>query len=486
MDPMLIKLAQTSFIDFVIGSLTVLHPNMPFNLGWYHEAMFHILAEAQAGRILRPVINVPPRSFKSTIISVIWPAYLLGIDPTTRIMVLTYNDEFAKDHTRLTRELMLSPFYKSVFPGTELTTKTSLHLRTDQRGERIAGSLMGKVTGRGAQYLILDDPTNASDVGSMKKRKRVYKTFRRAVLTRLNSPTADRIIVVAQRLHEDDLPGYLLRRGGWTHLKLQVRATEPARIALGGGAFKDVQVGELLDAARWPAVWIAQQELDMGTEFSAQYLQEPVPDTGRYIKKEWIGRYAFPIKRDGMEITISVDTAIKGGTGNDYSVCTVWGARERYHYLLHIYRQKVDQPTLVDDIASLVHEYGADNVLIEAQGSGQGISDYLRTNHGISSTLLRSRDGKEVRLDKASNAFKDMRVVFPDEAPWLASLLTELFAFPNARYDDQVDSVSQYLNWSFDREKGTFTYGFVDLGPSLDDEWDPLDAVRGFRPDLFL
>jgi predicted phage terminase large subunit-like protein len=196
----------------------------------------------------------------------------------------------------------------------------------------------------------------------------------------------------------------------------------------------------------------------------------------RAISAAWIQRYSKKPDLSGMQIVQSWDTAIKGTPDADYSVCTTWGQRDGHHYLLDVYRKKVNLPDLVEDAVQLHARYPVHAVLVEDQGSGSSLIAYLRKRHQIHAIERRPRDDKESRFARASLFFEKGQVSFPENAPWLADLERELMGFPGSKHDDQVDSVSQYINWVHERSGGTFSYDMM---------WDdPVPSPEYFR-DIF-
>lgn len=208
------------------------------------------------------------------------------------------------------------------------------------------------------------------------------------------------------------------------------------------------------------------RSLMSASAYAAQYQQAPVPDSGDVLKSDWIKRYRRRPDLNGMRIVMSWDTAIKGVPEADYSVCTVRGERDGDHYLIDLYRKKVHLPQLVEDAASLYKKYRTNMVLIEDYGSGSSLIQYLKVRFGIRAVACRSREDKGTRFARASLYFEKGQVLFPEDAHWLSDLERELFQFPNSPNDDQVDSVSQYLNWSHAHANSGFSCTWLDTeGP---------------------
>ena len=207
-----------------------------------------------AGARRRQIINMPPRTLKSQLVSVFWPAFLLGHNPAAKIIVVSYAEQLAEQLSNDTRQLMQSSFYQEVFPRTRLERQTNLHLSTEESGSRYAATVGGSITGFGADWITVDDPHNASEAYSEASREKVKTFFRQSLLSRLNNPSDGKLLLVMQRLHDNDLSGHLLTRGGWRHLKLQARATEDAEIVIGPNLVHPVRAGDFLQPNFCPRI----------------------------------------------------------------------------------------------------------------------------------------------------------------------------------------------------------------------------------------
>jgi hypothetical protein len=180
--------------------------------------MAEAVSKVLRGEIRRLIITVPPRSLKSICVSVALPAYALGLDPTARIICVSYSESLARKHANDCRAVMGSSRYRRLFPGTRISRSkdTELEVMTTARGFRLATSVGGTLTGRGGNLIIIDDPMKPQD--SESTRQSILQWFGNTLLSRLDNKATDAIIVVMQRLHVDDLVGHLIEQGGWTHL----------------------------------------------------------------------------------------------------------------------------------------------------------------------------------------------------------------------------------------------------------------------------
>ncbi len=187
--------------------------------------------------------------------------------------------------------------------------------------------------------------------------------------------------------------------------------------------------------------------------FSAQYQQEPIPLAGNIIKAEWFKEYDVPPTYiDSDQLVISFDTVMKGDPASDYSVATVWLGRGDYCYLLDLWRQRVGYPNLKQAVYRLHDQYLKAMLLVEDKGSGTSLIEELKTNN-VAVIAITPDGDKVTRAARVSAQFESGAVLFPKNAPWLSGLKAELLGFPNVKYDDQVDSVTQALTWLLQNRK---------------------------------
>jgi hypothetical protein len=211
--------------------------------------------------------------------------------------------------------------------------------------------------------------------------------------TRLNDKQTGVIIVVMQRLHEEDLAGFLLEQGGWQHLDLPAIAVEDQENPLGVDEVHRRKAGEVLHPERESKEVLDRIKADIGSlRFSARYQQRPVPAEGNLIKRIWFQTYEDrPERRTGDQVVQSWDIATTTGDTNDYSVCTTWLLRKKVYYLLHVLRDRLEHPALKRKIISMARDHGANSVLIEKVGIGlpliQALKQDWRAVHSMVNTF---------------------------------------------------------------------------------------------------
>jgi predicted phage terminase large subunit-like protein len=188
----------------------------------------------------------------------------------------------------------------------------------------------------------------------------------------------------------------------------------------------------------------------MGSDvFQAQYQQSPVPREGAMIKRTWPRRYDVP--PTSATIIQSWDTAAKGGSQSNYSVCTTWLYHNKRYYLLDVYREQVDYPTLKAQAISIAKLHNAKVILIEDAGTGTALAKELQIQ-GLPVIAVKPELDKRTRMAIQSVKFESGQIFLPNEEPWLADFESELFSFPRGRYDDQIDSVSQALAYEISED----------------------------------
>jgi predicted phage terminase large subunit-like protein len=429
-------------------------------------------------RISRLIINLPPRALKSTLASVLLAAWYLGRYPEKRILCASYNDRLASQFSRDFRRVIEDPLFREAFarfkPGSK---STETEIFTSLNGYRIATSVGGTVTGRGANLIIVDDPINASDISSEAERNRVKEWFDKVVQSRLDRQGEDHILVVMQRLHEDDLTGHLLAKdSGWKHVCLPIRNTGPDRLVpLGRGAVHCWPSGaDLMPKAMDRAVQDRFKGEIGERAFSAQFLQEPLPAGGAVFRLDWIGSYqAPPCRDDCIAIVQSWDVAVKPGEASDYSVCTTWAVtRGNVYHLLDVKRVRLPYYEVLALARQLIAQYRPAHVLVEDAANGAALAQELARSSQHTTIPISPRLDKLSRAQGATPAFESGRVLLPGTADWRHSYLHELTGFPATRHDDQVDSTSQFINWAEDRFR-LYNLNPMPGGPLNEDPWLP-------------
>jgi hypothetical protein len=238
--------------SFIQKSFHTVAGGIPYAHNWHIDALAYHLTQVLEGRLKRLIVTMPPRHLKSIAASVAFPAWALGHDPSLRILCISYAQELSLKHALDCRTVMESEWYKQIFPLTRIhpDRNTQLEVMTTRRGFRLATSVGGTLTGRGGNIIILDDPHKPEEVLSDTRREAVKNWVGSTLYSRLDDKAEDAIILIQQRLHEDDLAGHFLGQGGWTHLNLPAIAEERQQIAIAEGVSHVRTPGDVLHAGR--------------------------------------------------------------------------------------------------------------------------------------------------------------------------------------------------------------------------------------------
>jgi len=458
-DPrLLLYVLREHFLSFLRKCFGQLNPGEIFLANWHLQAIAWQLERVRRGELRRLIIEVPPRSLKSVSVSVAFPAFLLGHEPNRKLISVSYSQDLAIKHAADCRAVMLSDWYQRLFPHTRLsaTKNQEANYETTQRGYRYATSIGGTLTGRGGDILIIDDPIKPEDAMSEARREATNAWYSRTALSRLNNKATNAIIIVQQRLHLNDLAGHVRALDDWTVLTLPAIAEVDERIPIGPGRFYQRRAGEALHPAREPLAVLETLRRSLGSSvFNAQYQQRPVAADGDIVKWHWFPRYDQPPPRQRMAIHQSWDTASKPDEHCDWSVCTTWGVLgDDQLYLLDLHRARHDFPALKRAVLEQASRWKPDHLIIEDKGVGTPLIQQLRAERHPNVPTITPfvpKEDKLTRLHAQSARIEAGEVWLPQRAPWLDGLRAELAAFPQGKHDDQVDSLSQYLTWHFQR-----------------------------------
>ena len=434
-----------SFVEYVFG---LLRPGIPFKPNWHIDAMAHKVSQVASGELKRLIIAVPPRHLKSIIASVALPAWYLGHNPSERVVCVSYSAELAKTHANDFRRVVTDPTYQAVFPKMVVARETDSEIHTTLRGRRYATSIQGTLTGRGGNLFIIDDPLKPGDAISEVSRERVIEWYRSTLVTRPDDKQAARIMVVMQRIHVEDLVGYLLDNdAGFEVLSLPAVAQSTTTHDLGGGRTHVREKGDLLHPTHEPAEVLREIKKNMGAMlFSAQYQQAPEPAGGKIIKRKMLQYYSKlePLPTD--RIVLSWDIALSEQEAGDYSACVVLLNRGDLYYVLEVVRGKFPFDKLKEKIIEVKQRYGRTaSLVIEESAISHGLIQSLREKHINVVDRKPDRD-KQSRLISQIDLFEGGSVLLPKDAPWLDAFVSELLSFPG-RHDDQVDALTQGLAW---------------------------------------
>ena len=415
----------------------------------YLQLLADRLAGVVTGKTKRLIVNLPPRHFKTWIGSVSLSAWVLGRDPSAKILIVTYGQELADKIAHAIRGILRSEWYKEVFKNTKLAKSRFklVDFVTTAGGGVRSVSIEGGVTGHGADYIIIDDPTELKDCDNFKRLDRVVELFDTEILTRLNNPKRGRVVVIAHRVNENDLSGHLLEQGRWEHLQLPLIAMRRRSYKLPDAGVWVREKGELLrpdaftprdiellQAARRPGFETVQQQNPRGTSLR--------------IKAEHFGQFPSTlVPMSDAGVVLSIDPGQKGGPTNSYSVIQAWLPVRGHHLLLDQWREQARYPDFRDAVRRMINRHRPSAVLIEDTNQGPPLLSEIPPRPGMSLHPITPNGDKIERVRKHQATIRTGRIRLPSDAVWRESFLAEWRLFPCAGYDDQVDAVVQYLDW---------------------------------------
>ena len=430
-----------------------LNPQAAFLTNWHIEVIAAKLAAVRAGKIRRLIINLPPRHLKSLIASIAFPAWCLGHDPSAQILCVSYAQDLADKLARDCRGIMTSPWYRQIF-----RTRLAAHRQavqefiTTAQGYRLATSNGGVLTGRGADIILIDDPLKPEEALSDAQRQAANDWFDHTLYSRQNDKRRGAIVIIMQRLHEDDLVGHVLEQEPWEVVRFPAIAeadeVHEIQTIWGPQSFRR-RHGEALHPEREPLDTLERIRRTVGEyNFAGQYQQTPAPLGGGMVKENWFKRYAANERPESFErIVQSWDTANKATELSDFSVCTTWGVTGKDLFLLNVLRQRLEYPALKRAVREQQSLFNASVVLIEDKASGTQLIQELIVDGFHQVTRYKPECDKIMRLHAQTAIIENGFVHLPEAAPWLVEYLHEMTVFPRGKHDDQVDSTAQFLDW---------------------------------------
>lgn len=439
----LVAVLRKDFCAFVQKTFYYLNPGERYRHNWHVEVIAHHLALCLTGKIKRLVILLPPRNLKSTIVSVAWPAFVLGHFPSTKFICASYSQELANKLSNDGRSIMNSDFYREIFPATVIGKDTQEHFDTTQHGGRFATSIGGVMTGFGGDIIVIDDPQKPVDMAHEGARHKARDWLFNTALSRFNDQNTGILVIVMQRLHEDDLVGNIENNPDYTILKIPARAEEDFVFDLDYDLAFQFKTGSYLQPDRFGQMLFDKQRLAMGSrEFSAQYQQNPLPLEGGLLEWSWFGSCDELPKI--TELIMSVDVAGTDGGGH-YTAITLWGHLEGKWYMIAAHRHQFNLADVRKMIQRLDQEYGPDLIVIESAGIGGGLISELKNKKYAHVEAMGASVSKLRRANDVVAMIEAGRVFILSDAPGIPEFRNEIVAFPNGRSDDLLDSMTQVL-----------------------------------------
>ena len=506
--------AAESLVAFIRMAWSVVEPGQPYTHGWHIDAICEHLEAITDGHELedgtpynRLLINVPPGTMKSLITNVFWPAWEWGPCnmPHLRYVCAAHKVEnlSARDSRRM-RQLITSEWYQARWGEQVKLAKDQnekLNFVNSVGGFRIATAITS-LTGIRGDRVLLDDPHSVDSAASDTQRQTEVTTFLEAIPTRLNDPIRSSIVIIMQRLHEEDVSGVILdKRLGYDHLMLPMEF-DPSRAFPTKLGFIDprTEAGELLFPERFPAEVVARDKKVMGPYATAgQFQQEPTPRGGGVIKREWWRLYEASVFPPMEYVVAALDTAYTIKAENDFSALTVWGlfsgaqaqridayatrggqrrdtqdamnmfdqAAQVLHkgpegprgdqprlMLMDGWQDRLELHDLVEKVAKTCRRLKVDLLLIENKAAGHSVAQEIRRLYNHEDWGVQMYDPKTLdklaRLYSIQHLFAEGIVYAPDRA-FADMVIQQVSVFPKGKNDDIVDTVSMAVKHFRDR-----------------------------------
>ncbi len=449
---------------YVRSAWPVIEPGTEYIHNWHIDAICEHLQAVFAGDIHRLIVNMPPRFMKSISIAVGWPTWGWILKPETRWLCASYALSLAIRDSRKSRQIVESQWYRQHFPYIKLADDQNAKARFENthRGYRLAVSVDSAALGEGGDYIIIDDPHNAKNMGGV-ARQAALDWFDNVMATRLNDQKTGGIVIVMQRLHDRDLAGHLLAQGGWEHLKLPNEYEGNKTFTSIGWSDPRKEEGELL----WPER-LGEAETNsmkgLGSfRYASQFQQRPVPAEGGKIKKEWL--HYFRLERvsgmtryilmlpDGTTKAIdakdcthffTVDVALTTKSTSDYTVLGMWAmTKDKNLLLLDVLRKRMETPEQLQSIKEIFYAYRPAYGLVESVAFQLSVVQMLLADGiPVRPYYPPKNSDKAARMTTAAVFYEAGKMWHLFQASWLAEVEHELLTFPVAEHDDVCDMVS--------------------------------------------
>lgn len=474
----------TSFKAFIPKAWKWVEPAL-FVPNWHIDAIAEHLEAVTNGDIQDLLVTMPPRHSKSLIIGVLWPCWEWLTVPTNRWVFASYAFSLSVRDSIKRRSLIQSKWYQDLFGDRfqlikEQNSKVRFH--NDKSGFMLASSVGGSNTGEGGERIIADDPHNIKKAESEDVRMDTVNWWNVVMSTRRNDSQSARV-VVQQRVHEGDVAGDIIERGGYVHLNL------PTEFMFSGTKrcftswtekktgrehrWQDPRIvqGELLNPLRFDVRANERAKIDLGDyQYASQHGQNPTPPEGSIIQAQWIKYYGGPtgipepewkLSTNPMTPLFSLDCSFKEHKDTDYVAGLGWAMFGADLYLMPIrIHARMSFTQTVDAVAEMA---GGDSLdgkthypgiypflkikLVEDKANGSAVLDTLRHRIPGMVAYQPGTTSKESRMMSASWRFRAGNVYLPHEslAPWVKEFVYQICAFPKAKYDDYADATSQAI-----------------------------------------
>ena len=443
---------RRSLATFVREAWHVLEPGQPYIHGWHVEAVCEHLEAITSGDLTRLLINIPPGTMKSTLVSVFWPAWEWGPKgmPHIRFIGASHEQGLATRDTLKMRRLITSEWYQARWPLAltgDQNQKT--YYENASTGFRQACAV-ASMTGRRGDRVAWDDPHSAESALSIAHRETALRVFQETLPTRLNNPDSSAIVIVMQRLHEADVSGFILENDlGYEHLCLPMEY-EAERCCVTSIGFVDprTEEGELLFPARFPRHVVDRDKKVMGAmAVAGQFQQRPAPRAGGLF--EWDKLQVVDAAPKMRSIVRYWDKAGTDGAGAYTAGVKMGAGTDGLFYILDVVRGQWAAPQRERTIRATAEldGHGVGIWIEQEPGSGgkESAESTIRSLAGYTIKAERPSGDKATRAEPLAVQVEagNVRLL---RGPWNQAFIDEVKTFPVGKYKDQVDASSGAFN----------------------------------------
>ena len=450
------------FAAFVKKAWRVLQPQRPLIWSWHYDYLCEILTLVKRRQLLRVIINIPPRTLKSTLVTILFPAWVWITEPEHNFLTASYSLDLSSEHSVVRRSLLQSAWYQRLF-GDRFQLAGDRNqvsqYANNRRGQMVASSVGATVMGRGCDTAILDDPVSADQALSDTERSSTNNWIDGTLRSRLNDPPTGAIVLVMQRLHQLDPTGFVLEHEPelWTPVRFPLEAEEDETWTFPiSGRVVYRKKGEILMPERFPPETVEQLR-SRRLVYCGQYQQRPAALEGNLVKRSEARYYGGIDPRTGLadgklpetfdRKIISVDCSFKDTASSDFVAIGVIGVLGRKRYLLNVVNQRLDAAATEAEIRRQREVHRPVNaVLVENKANGPAIIQRLKVNlPGV--VEIDPQGGKIARMFAAAPEWQAGDWYVLRNAAWTEPFIEQITMFPAARNDDMCDMMSQAAAW---------------------------------------
>ena len=454
------KLCELSFYEFFQKAWHIVEPSIKLSTNWHHKYLCDTLQE-ECERIIANrvkskdiIINIPFRATKSILVTVMFPVWCWIKDPKLRFITASYSADLSIEHSTRSRDIITSDWFKERW-GELFHIKKDQNLKSRYEnnflGVRRATSVGGTVTGQGGDFLIVDDPVSPQHAASEIERENANEWYRTTFYSRLNNPHTGIRIIIMQRIHDNDLSGFLLYGGDsrtkYKHICIPAEISDDVKPKKLNSFYDD---NGLFWTDRFSKTILDDYKQALGSYgYAGQLMQTPTPLNSGMIKSEWLKIDQYKIIDENIAVNFVIDPAYTSNEKNDPSALLAYTFRDNKWQIIDCVNVYKEFPDLVKFIPQWVTKNGYSNrsrIYVEPKAAGKSIVQTLQKETGLNVREDKppSKD-KVARVQDISASLESGRVSLL-RGKWNEEFLQQLVKFPAAKHDDMVDCLVMAIN----------------------------------------